>query len=254
MILLAIILGITAAGVLILGGYLLGAKRALRERKQLRAQSTELAEEKLRLRDLVTHHLQNDSDALDLRKDLINMTQALVTQSDAVTRMLEPLNKRDAEFESLRTIIEQALTPLTQREQLAYELSTLNADASDRSQLVMLLDQIADKGQFWAVTLHDDQGLLLAASRNAKKIDRLNAISAMVLLFADRIGRNGGATPLSMLIHDEANMATLSRIFHVGDQRLMLCAVATGSQLTPTALDPALSKVGSVLSPAYLEG
>ena len=253
MILLATMLGIIAASILITGGYLLGAKYALSERKQLREQVVQQSEEKQRFRELISHHLQNDSDALDLRKDLIKMTQALVSQSDAVNRMLEPLNKREAELESLRAVIEQALTPLTQREQLAYELSTLNADASDRSQLVMLLDQIAEKGQFWAVSLHDDQGLLLAASRNAKNLNRLTAISAMVLLFADRIGRNGGATPLSMLIHDEANMATLSRIFQVGEQRLMLSAVATGAQLSLSALDPALAKVGSVLSPAQLE-
>jgi hypothetical protein len=254
MMLLATILGISAAMVLIMGGYLLGAKHALRERKQLREQVLHQAKDKQRLRDLVTHNLQNDSDALDLRKDLIKMTQAMVSQSDAVNRILEPLNKREAELESLRAVIEQALTPLKQREQLAYELSTLNVDANDRSHLVSLLDQIAAKGQFWAVSLHDDQGLLLAASRNAKNLNRLNAISAMVLLFADRIGRNGGSIPLSMLIHDEANMATLSRIFHVGEQRLLLTAVATGSQLTATALDPALSKVNAVLSPAQLEG
>lgn len=254
MILLATILGITAASVLILGGYLLGAKHALGERKQLREQMMQHADDKLRLRELVTHHLQNDSDALDLRKDLINMTQALVSQSDAVNRMLEPLSKREADLESLRVVIEQALTPLKQREQLAYELSTLEVDASDRSHLVMLLDQIAEKGQFWAVSLHDDQGLLLAASHNTKNLNRLSAISAMVLLFTDRLGRNEEPTPLSMLIHDEANMATLSRVFHVGEQRLLLSAVATGSQLTATALDPALSKIDAVLSPILLEG
>ncbi|MGD8588875.1 MAG: hypothetical protein PVG22_08610 [Chromatiales bacterium] len=253
MILLATILGLTAASVLVMGGYLLGAKKALGERKHLRDQVMHQAKERQRLRELVSHGLQNDSDALDLRKDLINMTQALVSQSDAVNRMLEPLNKREAELESLLAVIEQALTPLKQREQLAYELSTLNADVSDRSHLVSLLDQIAEKGQFWAVSLHDDQGLLLAASRNTKNLNQLTAISAMVLLFTDRIGRSGAPMPLSMLIHDEANMATLSRIFHVGEQRLLLSAVATGSQLSATALDPALAKLGSVLSPIQLE-
>jgi hypothetical protein len=224
------------------------------ERKQLSEQLVQNADEKQQLRELVSHHLQNNSDALNLRKDLINMTQALVNQSNAVNRMLEPLSKRNAELESLRAVIEQALTPLKQREQLAYELSTLNVDANDRSQLVSLLDQIAERGQFWAVSLHDDQGLLLAASRNTKNLERLTTISAMVLLVSDRLGRNEGSTPLSMLLHDEANMATLTRIFHVGGQRLLLSAVATGPQLSATALDPALSKVGSILSPVLIEG
>ncbi len=248
MILLATILGITAATVLIIAGYLLGAKRGLRAREQLRKQNMRQSKEQIRLRELVSQYVKDDTDALALRKDLVNMTKAILSQSDAVHQMLEPLNKRDAEFDSLRAIVEQALTPLTQREQLAYELSTLSTNTGDRSNLVLLLDQIAEKGQFWAVSLHDEQGLLLAASRNSKNLDRLTAISTMVLLFADRIGRSEGPAPLSLMVHDEANMATLCRLFQVGEQQLLLSAVATGTQLTSTALDPALAKVDAVLS------
>ena len=248
MIALATIVGICAAGILVLTGYLLGVKRGLLARDQLRRQTSQQAKEQQRLRELISEYVKDDTDALVLRQDLVNMTQALVSHSDAVNRMLEPLNKRESEFDALRAIVEQALAPLKQREHLANELSSLNAKAGNRNDLVLLLDQIAEKGQFWAVALHDEQGLLLAASRNAKNLDRLAAISAMVLLFADRLGRHGGSTPLSLLVHDEANMATLSRIFEVGEQRLLLSAVATGAQITATALDPVLSKVGAVLS------
>ena len=245
---LAIILGIGAATVLVVAGYLLGAKRALHARKQLREQAMQQVKEQHRLREQVARHLKGDADALVLRKDLVKMTKVLLHQNNAVHRMLEPFNKRDAEMDSLRTLVEHALTPLTQREQLAYELSTLHTNTGDRSNLVALLDEIAEKGQFWAVSLHDEQGLPLAASRNSKNTDRLTAISALVLLFADRIGRDGDPAPLSLMVHDEANMATLCRIFHVGEQRLLLSAIATGAQLTPTALDPALAKVDTVLS------
>jgi hypothetical protein len=224
---MATILGIGSACVLIFTGYLFGAKRALQAREQLREQSMQQAKEQLRLSELVAHYAEGDADALVLRKDLVKMTQALLSQSDAVHKMLEPLH---------------------QREHLAYELSNLNMKSGDRSNLLELLDSIAEKGQFWSVSLHDEQGLLLGASRNAKNLDRLTVISAMVLLFAERIARDGGSAPLSLMVHDEANMATLCRIFHVGDQRLLLSAVATGAQLTPTALDPALSKVDAVLS------
>ncbi len=251
MIPLATILGISAAAVLIIAGYLLGAKRALQTRVQLREQSMQQAEELLRLREQVTQYTKEDADASIMRKDMLRMTKALLHQRDAVHSMLEPLNKRDAEVDSLRAIVEQAVTPLTQREQLAYELSTLNTNKGDRSNLVQLLDQIAEKGQFWAVSLHDEQGLPLAASSNSKDLERLTAISALVLLFAERIGRTGGPVPLSLMVHDESNMATLCRIFRVGEQRLLLSAVATGTQLTPTALDPALSKVDSVLSATH---
>lgn len=248
---LEIILGISTATVLIIAGYLLGAKRGLRAREQLRKQAIQQSREQLRLRELISHYVKDDTDALVMRDDLVKMTKAMLSQSDAVHRMLEPLHKRDAEFDSLRTIVEQALTPLKQREQLAYELSTLNTKTGDRTNLVLLLDQIAEKGQFWSVSLHDEQGLLLAASRNSKNIDRLTAISTMVLLFAERIGRSGGPAPLSLMVHDAANMATLCRIFQVGEQRLLLSAVATGAQLTSTALDPALAKVDTVLSTTH---
>ncbi|MCP5014395.1 MAG: hypothetical protein GY938_03825 [Ketobacter sp.] len=42
-------------------------------------------------------------------------------------------------------------------------------------------------------------------------------------------------------------MATLCRIFHVAQHKLLLSAVSTGTRLTPTSLDPALAKVDSVL-------
>lgn len=244
---LAAILGISSAAVLIIAGYLLGVKRERLTRKRLRAQLVQLINEQLRLRKKVVRSAKDNSDASVLRKDLLRMTKAVLRQNVAVQRMLEPLNKRDEEVDSLRSIIEQALTPLTQREQLAYELSTVNANTGDRSNLVLLLDQIAEKGQFWAVSLHDEQGLPLAASRNSKDLDRLTAISALVLLFAERIGRDGPA-PLSLMVHDESNMATLCRIFQVGEQQLLLSAVATGAQLAPTALDPALAKINTVLS------
>ena len=244
---LAILLGIGTAAVLILTGYLLGVKRGTLARKRLRAQLVQLVHEQRRLRAQVAQYVKDDSDTLVVRKDLIRMTRAVLRQNDMVHRMMGPLNKRDAEIDSLRTFVEQALTPLTQRDQLAYELSTVSTKAGDRSNLVLLLDQIAEKGQFWGVSLHDEQGLLLAASRNSKNPDRQTALSALVLVFSERIARDGPA-PLSLLVHDEANMATLCRIFKVGEQQLLLSAVATGSQLTPTALDPALAKVDSVLS------
>lgn len=245
---LATILGISAATVLIIAGYIFGTKHGFRAREKLRQQSLLQARELLNMRKQHIQSLKEDDDALVLKKDLGKMTQALLRQSDAMHRMLEPLNRRDAEVDSLRSIVEQALTPLTHHERLAFELSNLDTNAGNRSDLARLLDEIAKKGQFWDVSLHDEQGLPLAASSNSKNIDRLTAIAAMVLLFAERIGRNGSPTPLSLLIHDEANMATLCRIFHVGEQRLLLSAVSTGAQITPTALDPALTKVDAVLS------
>ncbi|MBL8431849.1 MAG: hypothetical protein JNK80_05585, partial [Dechloromonas sp.] len=65
---------------------------------------------------------------------------------------------------------------------------------------------------------------------------------------ADRLGRDDAPAPLSLMVHDGANMVTLCRIFKVGDQRLALTAVSPGGQLTTTALDPALVKVDAALA------
>ena len=96
--------------------------------------------------------------------------------------------------------------------------------------------------------LSDNEGLPLAASRNARDLDRLGATSSLLLLIADRIGRDDAPAALALMVHDGANMVTMCRIFNVGDQRLALTAVSPGGQLTPTALDPALVKVNAVLS------
>ena len=211
---LAIILGVTTAAILIFSGYLLGIRRGLQARERLREQSLQLAEEnRLIERNLVEFKIKDNQKLID----------------------------------SLRYIVEQALAPLIQRERLLLELSNLNTISGDSNSLVLLLDEIAEKGQFWAVSLHDEQGLLIAASSNSENLDRLTAISTFVLLFAERIGRDATPAPLSMMIHDESNIATLCRLFNVGQHKLLLSAVATGTQLTPTSLDPALAKVDSIL-------
>lgn len=211
---MAIIFGVSAATLLFISGYMLGTKSGLRAREQLREQSLRHADEKRLLEKYLVEYKTKDN------KNVID---------------------------SLRLIVEQALAPLTERERLFFELSSLNTSSDDRTNLVLLLDEIAKKGQFWAVSLHDEQGLLVAASTNSENLDRLASISALVMLFAERIGRGEGPAPLSLMVHDESNMATLCRIFHVGQHKLLLSAVATGTHLTPTTLDPALAKVDSVM-------
>ena len=220
MIPIAIFIGVTTATLLIISGSLLGVKRGLQAREELREQALQLAEEnRIFEKNLIEYKVKDNKKLID----------------------------------SLRFIVEQALAPLIQRERLLLELSNLSTNSGDSTNnLVLLLDEIAKKGQFWAVSLHDEQGLLIAASTNSENLDRLTAISTLVLLFAERLGRDTGPAPLSLMMHDESNMATLCRIFNVGQHKLLMSAVATGTQLTPTSLDPALAKVDSVLlSPKY---
>ena len=210
MILLSAVIGVGAAVLLLTGGYLLGANRGYRAREQLRRQNTEQAE-----------------------------------QIGLLRQRLLPLDEGD---ENLRTTIKQVLTPLLEREQLSFELSHLVATSGRRSDLTALMDQIAEKGNFLAVLLSDEDGWPLASSSNTRDLERLGATASLAFLLADRIARDSAAAPLSLMVHDEANTVTLCRIFSVADQRLSLTAVSSGAQLTPMALDPALVKVAAVLS------
>ena len=210
MILLSAVIGIGAAVLLLTGGYLFGASRGYQAREQLRKQNLEQAEE--------------------------------------IGLLRQRLSLPDEGDENLRTTIEQVLSPLIQRERLSFELSHLKAATGRRSDLTALLDQIADKGNFSAVLLSDEEGWPLASSSNTRELDRLCATASLLFLLAERIARDSAPAPLSLMVHDESNTVTLCRIFRVGDQRLSLTAVSAGAQLTPTALDPALVKVDAVLS------
>ncbi len=231
MMLLAAIIGVSAAAVLLSAGYLFGAKRSYQARVQLRLQSLQQAEELQHMREQLA---EQPTDFEGLRREL--------------QRMLEPVLQRAKEDEDLRATVQQVLTPLMQHERLGFELSHLQTGSGHHGDLTRLLNQIAEKGGFEAVLLSDEEGLPLAASSNAKDLDRLAAISSLSLLLADRIGRDSAPTPLSLMVHDEADKETLCRIFRVGTQRLLLTAVSTGAQLTPTSLDPALAKLGTALS------
>ena len=210
-ILSAIAVGLGAAVLLITAGYLFGVKRGSSLRESLRTQD-------------------------------LAQSQDLRTLREQVSLL------RNEQEESLRTTIQQILAPLAQREKLSLDLAHLEGRSGHHSDLSTLLDQIAEKGNFTAVLLSDNEGLPLASSRNARDLDRLGATSSLLLLMADRFGRDDAPSPLSLMVHDGANMVTLCRIFNVNDQRLALTAVSPGGQLTPTALDPALVKVDVVLS------
>lgn len=241
----AIIVGVGAAALLLLAGYLFGVKRGSEARQALLSENASQARALQRAKEQLLQ--QQGANTGTLRNDLEKMIEALVRHSDSMQRLLEPLTRRDTELQELRSLVQHVLAPLLQRERLAFELSNLGGNAGDQGGVRQVLDQIADKGQFWGVLLSNEEGLPLAASGNVQDMERLSVFSSLVSLFADRIARNGAAAPLSVMMHDESNRATLCRIFEVGDQRLLLTAVSMGAQLSPIALDPALAKVDSAL-------
>ena len=206
------------ASVLVAAGYLLGVRNGQGAREQLREQSVAQAEELAELRA----HLSDEEGE-----------------------------------ESLRSMIGRMLSPLVEQERLTFALSHLDQHPGRRGDLAFLLDQIAERGNFAAVVLGDEEGWPLAASTNSQNVDRLSATASSLLLLADRMGREGFAAPLSLTIHDSASRVTLCRLFHVRGQRLTLTAVSTNGSLAPTALDPALVQVDAALHrgrPSLSEG
>lgn len=210
----AVLIGLGAAVLLLIAGYLAGLRRGAEAREALRAQSIRLFNE-------------------------------LTAVQDDLAR------RSEAQEHSLRATIEEALAPIVQREQLSLDLSRLKSGAGERRDLTNLLDKIAEAGNFSLVVLSDDDGLPLAANGAAQDADRLAANSSLVLLMADRMSLANQPQPLAIMIHDETNRLTLCRIFQVQDKRVTLTAVASGNErLAPTALDPALGKVGGMLANA----
>jgi hypothetical protein len=222
--LIAVVTGLSAAALLLSAGYIFGARRGARERERLREQCLLEAEAAHTVRERLAYE-KATAEAL----------------RDSTGQMI-------GNVENLRSIVHDVLGPLARREQLAYELSRLDAGAGRRGELSSLLDQIAEKGGFRTVLLSDDAGLPLASNSHGKDLDRLAATASLVLLFVDRIRRDGSPAPLSLMLQDEANQVTLCRIFSVGDQRLLLTAVAIGVPLTPMALDAALPKLENALT------
>lgn len=207
---LALLIGLAAAALLLSAGYLLGVRRGSRARAEIAAQNAALSDEITRLRERDMQHRKDD--------------------------------------ETLRAAIQRVVMPLVQKEQVSMDMARLEGGSDQQRDLVALLSQMADKGNFSAVLLSDDQGWPLAASGQGAEHERLGATSSLLQLLADRLGRDGAPTPTSLMVGDANNRMTLCRLFSVEDQRLLLSVVGVASQMTPTALDPALGRLASVLS------
>lgn len=217
MLVVSAIVGLAAAVFLLTAGYLLGVRRGA------------VARDRLRIQDL--------------------------TQTEDLSRLREQLSQRNVEQdEKLKATIQQLLSPLIHRDQLSFDLSHLEGHTGQYGDLNRLLDQIADKGNFATVLLSDNEGWPLAASSNAKDLDRLGATASLLLLVADRLGADDAPVPLSLMVRDADSMVTLCRIFRVGDHRLALTAISPSVLLTCTALDPALVKVDAALVGRKLTG
>jgi hypothetical protein len=209
MILITVLLVAGAVLSLLAAGYFIGAKRGAQAREDLREVSRNFAKEIVRLRNQPAPQANGDN--------------------------------------ALRATLEDILSPLVQRERLSYEMSKLEVAAGQQRDLTAVLNQMADKGNFSSVLLTDEQGWRIAASSTTKDPERLGATASLLLLLGDRIVKDGSPAPLSLMLHDTANMTTLCRVFQVDNHRMTLTVVANGADLTPSAIDPALVRLNAML-------
>lgn len=216
MTLLTYLVALGAALLLLGAGYLYGVRKGAQARQSLRQLNRGFAKEIALLRDQVAMPRVND--------------------------------------EGLRATLQDILSPLVQRERLSYEMSRLESGKGQQRNLTAVLDQMADKGNFSSVLLSDAQGWRIAASSSTQDAEKLGATASLLLLMADRISRDGSPTPLALMLYDTANTSTLCRVFNVDNHRMTLTVVASGAQLTPAAIDPALVKLNAMLLNKAAEG
>ena len=222
----ALLIGLGAAVLLLLAGYLAGLRRGSRERARLRG----VAEQQGAV-------LQHWKSALDGDGSL----------KSAIEQVLTPLVERE------RLSIEQVLAPLVERERLALDLARVGG-AGERRDLSPLLEQVASVGNFDSVLLSNEDGLVVASAGRAPDFDAMAAATVRLTDAADQFAaRRGGA--LAVVVRDAADSATLCRLFMTHGQRMALTATSNDTRLAAVALDPALAKIETALSaPVRVEG
>jgi hypothetical protein len=255
--LLATIIGLASTALLVFAGYIWGAKHGSQRRRQLLSQQIRMFRQQSHINREELQHLRqqiNEQRRFNKasEKGVGEKIEAVLSQGNELRQMVEPLIKRETEFQNFYMSVQQTLNTLMQPEQSHFDLSDLTINSKHRSELTRLLDQMAEKARLTTVMISDEAGLPLAFNSHATQTDRMAALSSLIVLLSERISRNNAPAPLSVIIYDEANTQTLCRIFQVNQQKLFLIAQSVGVHLTPTSLDAALPKVDSLLSPQVI--
>ena len=222
----ALLVGLGAAVLLLLAGYLAGLWRGSRERARLRG----VAEQQGAI-------LQHWKSALDESGTL----------KSTIEQVLTPLVERE------RLSIEQVLAPLVERERLSLDLARVSS-AGERADLSPVLEQVASVGNFGLVLLSNEDGLVVASAGVTPDFDAMAAATARLTGAADQFAASSGGA-LAVVIRDAADSTTLCRLFTTRGQRMTLTATSIDTRLVAMALDPALAKIETALAaPVQVEG
>lgn len=210
------------------------AQQALRERLEELLGPIAKQETELKLRHAELERRINDR--LEAQGDVL--LKRLVSEA------IGPLQERTG---ALRKAVADAMRPLQEDERVITELSKLEA-GNDRGDLNRLLSAIAEQAGFALVTLSDASGLLLANSTAGARNAELRAgLSALVLTIVNSSEQMGAPKPLSVSLLDTENQMVVTRVFEVDGEHFLLTAVSKGRMVPPNVLDPALSKVETLM-------
>ncbi len=204
----ALLIGLGAALLLLLAGYLAGLRRGLSERARLRGVSEQQAA-------VLQHWKQRNASGLD-------------------------------DDGTLKSTIEQVLAPLVERERLSVDLARVSS-AGQRRDLSPLLELVARVGGFGSVLLSNEDGLVVAAAGSAPDFDSMAAATVRLTGAADQFAAHRGGA-LAVVIRDAADSTTLCRLFTTHGQRMALTATSNDTRLAAVALDPALAKIEMALA------
>ncbi|MEJ2117299.1 MAG: hypothetical protein P8Y36_05080 [Alphaproteobacteria bacterium] len=204
----ALLIGIGAASLLLLAGYLAGLWRGSKERTRLRGVAEQQAAVLQHWKELNASALDND--------------------------------------DTLKSTIEQVLAPLVERERLSVDLARVGS-GGQRRDLSPLLDLVTKVGGFSSVLLSNEDGLVVASAGSAPDFDDMAAATVRLTSAADQFAANRGGA-LAVVIRDASDSTTLCRLFTTSDQTLALTATSNDTRLSTVALDPALAKIETALA------
>lgn len=123
----------------------------------------------------------------------------------------------------------------------------LQAAKQQKALLTDLLEEIARTAGFKTILLGDENGLPLAASHNHIDRARLATIAAYTILYSERIRDNEVYMPTALLFQDALQHQVLSRIFMVGERRVILTAMVEDKLLSLDALDAGIPRIAQML-------
>lgn len=252
---LAIIIGLFSAIILLIAGYIFGTRRDNSAYKDIKEQLAQSQREISRLnlsadtqKNMKDQLVQAQGEISRLNLNAETKMDTLLQQSDSLNKIVKPLAEWDSQLGKLDDAVQVMKDSADSNKKVANELTNLETNASHRSNLTSLMDEIVKKAGFEMALLSDDQGLPISGNSNIQDIEKFAALSAFILIFCDRFTRDDLVAPLSLLTHDADNREMLCRIFNIGDQRFVLTAISLNQMLTSDVLDPTLPRVADILT------